>query len=114
MPCGLSGSGRPIGHAALDEGVANVKHFTGIRENRAYPQCRLGFGQTKMAKAEFGKVGLIVQLDEFLAKTAEALSKFGQHCPSGGFRRTRLRRSRRPKTHSNLIRLRANLEKVGS
>ena len=30
-----------------------------------------------MAKAEFGKVGLIVQLDEFLAKTAEALSKFG-------------------------------------
>jgi hypothetical protein len=33
--CGLSGSERRIGHAALDEGVANVKHFTGIRENRA-------------------------------------------------------------------------------
>ena len=66
-----------------------------------------------MAKAEFGKVGLIVQLDEFLAKTAKALSKFGQHSPSGGSRRMRLRSSR-SKTHSDLIGLRVNLEKVGS
>jgi len=48
MLCGLSGSGRPIGHAALDEGVANVKNFTGVRESRAYPDSRFGFGETKM------------------------------------------------------------------
>ena len=73
MLCGQSGSGRCKRHAAPDEGVANVKHFTGIRENGAYPRGRLGFGRP----AEFGKVGLIVQLGEILVKTAETQSNFG-------------------------------------
>jgi hypothetical protein len=33
----MSGSGRPIGHAAPDEGVANVKHFTGISGKQSVP-----------------------------------------------------------------------------
>jgi hypothetical protein len=49
MLWGSPGSEKRIGHAAPDEGVANVKHFTGIRENRAYPRGRLGFEETKTA-----------------------------------------------------------------